>query len=401
MKIFICYARDDYEAARRLFDTLKTIPEVDPWLDQENLLPGATWKEEIFRAIGESHFVILIISKNSVRKDGFVQTEIREALKRFSRVSPGKIFIIPARIDNSIPQHQELQELHWVDLFASWDEGINKIVKALDLNQPAKTTFEEFITSIRVLNPKALPVIESHPKGREIQRAMYDLRISTQFPRQMSVDGEFVHNPIYEKTTDESNDVIEPLVIGGAAESSMRIMLLDLYLIKAFDQSGQPLLLQYYSGTESAGWKTWLFPHGLNFQRSSQDVTERMNLNAKDFEITTGLSGESVSVTYVPQSEFLVSIKPDFGYKRELILYCFLFCAMTIQNPPNSFIQREFQVSRGHYQRRFRWFYFEELQGDVSILSKNSDVIKAIHTLYAASLVPVQRGVVPNLISNS
>ncbi|OLE52854.1 MAG: hypothetical protein AUG51_16045 [Acidobacteria bacterium 13_1_20CM_3_53_8] len=390
MQIFISYAREDYETARRLFDTLKTIPEVQPWLDKESLLPGAAWEEEILRAIDESHFVILILSDNSINKEGFVQKEIGEALNRFSRVPPGKIFIIPARISDCIPKHRELQRLNWVDLFANWDEGVNRIVKALSVNRPADTSFEDYITLIKVLNPKALPIIESHPKGNEILRGMYALRINKQFPRQMSVDGEIVHNPIYEKTTAESGEVIEPLIIGGALESNIRIMLLDLYLIKAIDNNGQPLLLQYYSGTESAGWKTWLFPHGLNFQRSSQDVSERMRLNAKDFEVTAGLAEDSVTVSYVPRSEYLISIKPDFGYKRELVLYCFLFCSVDIDNPPDRFLQREFEIPRGHYPRRFRWFYFEELQNDMTILSKNSDIIKAIHTIYAASLVPIK-----------
>lgn len=393
MQIFISYAREDYLTAKKLFNTLHSITDLEPWLDKENLLPGVDWKEEILRAIDESHFVILLLSDYSVEKDGFFQREVNEALERFQRLPPGKIFLIPVRITACEPKHKRLRELSWVDLFEDYGKGVQNIVRSLTANKPTSTSLDEYISSMRELNPKALPIIESHPKGKEILRSMHSLRSNKLFPRLMSIDGEITHNPIYEEL-DASTD---PLVVGGTLGTSLRIMLLDLYLIKAFDKNDQPLLLQYFSGTESAGWKTWLFPHGLGFQRSSPEIAERMSLNAKDFEVTAGLKRNSTAINYADDGEYLVSIKPDFGYRHELVLYCFLFSNVIIKNPPKRFLTKEFEVTRGSYKRIFRWFYFEELQNTKEILLKNSDVIKAIHTIYATSLVPVHDSIETHL----
>jgi len=54
MKIFISYAREDYDVAKRLFDSLKSVAELDPWLDKENLLPGVDWENEIFNVMEKS-----------------------------------------------------------------------------------------------------------------------------------------------------------------------------------------------------------------------------------------------------------------------------------------------------------------------------------------------------------
>lgn len=393
MQIFISYAREDYPTAKRLFDTLRSMPDLEPWLDKESLLPGVDWKEAILRAIDQSHFVILLLSNHSIAKDGFFQREVNEALERFQRLPPGRIFLIPARVTNCEPRHRRLRDLNWVDLFEDYEKGVQDIVRALTANKPITTSFDEYISSMRELNPKAVPIIESHPKGREILRSMYSLRSNKMFPRLMSIDGETTHNPIYEEL-DASTD---PLVLGGILGTSLRIMLLDLYLIKALDKNDQPLLLQYFSGTDSAGWKTWLFPHGLGFQRSSPDVSERMALNAKDFEVTAGLKRNSVTITYMPGSEYLVSVKPDFGYRHELVLYCFLFSSVIIKDTPKRFLAKDFEVTRGSYQRKFRWFYFEELQNNKDILLKNSDVIKSIHTIYATSLVQVPESITTSL----
>jgi len=40
-------------------------------------------------------------------------------------------FIIPVRLEDCTPSHQKLNELHWVDMFPEWDDGIEKILKAI------------------------------------------------------------------------------------------------------------------------------------------------------------------------------------------------------------------------------------------------------------------------------
>ena len=41
--VFISYAREDFPAAKRIYDELRRAG-VEPWLDKESLLPGQKWK---------------------------------------------------------------------------------------------------------------------------------------------------------------------------------------------------------------------------------------------------------------------------------------------------------------------------------------------------------------------
>ncbi|MCP4112858.1 MAG: TIR domain-containing protein [Desulfobacteraceae bacterium] len=128
-KVFISYAREDIETARKLCDDLREAG-ADTWLDDDELIPGQDWKAEITKAIKKSGHFIALISTKSVEKRGFVQTELKKALEVLSNI-PGKdIFIIPARIDDcGIPD--ELEHLHCADLFPDYERGFSKILRAI------------------------------------------------------------------------------------------------------------------------------------------------------------------------------------------------------------------------------------------------------------------------------
>jgi hypothetical protein len=94
--VFISYAREDSEAAIRLYEDLKKAG-LTPWLDKKELLPGQNWENEIEGAISKSRFFIPLFSKTSVRKIGYVQNEFKFALEVFRRYPPNVIFCIPVR----------------------------------------------------------------------------------------------------------------------------------------------------------------------------------------------------------------------------------------------------------------------------------------------------------------
>jgi len=98
-KIFISYAKEYYETAKKLYDDLKK-EGYSPWIDEEDLLPGKIWKEEVKKNIQESKFFILLISSNSISKQGFFQKEQKVALEIYDELPLNSIFIIPARLDN-------------------------------------------------------------------------------------------------------------------------------------------------------------------------------------------------------------------------------------------------------------------------------------------------------------
>jgi hypothetical protein len=127
-KIFISYAREDYEIAKRLYDYLKSHGQ-EPWLDQENLIPGQKWEGAIQSAIRESHFFIALLSPNSIEKRGYVQKELREGLDMLDKIPDSQIFLIPVRIGDCEPKHERLRELQWVDLLPDWEGGLRRLNK--------------------------------------------------------------------------------------------------------------------------------------------------------------------------------------------------------------------------------------------------------------------------------
>ena len=128
--VFISYAREDIAMAERLYMDLRK-QDINAWLDTKVLLPGQDWQREIRVAIKDAALFVVLISESSVSKRGVVQREVRMALDVLNDVPPDKIFVIPARIDNTFPKHDRLNDLNWVDLFPSYSKGFARIMSVL------------------------------------------------------------------------------------------------------------------------------------------------------------------------------------------------------------------------------------------------------------------------------
>ena len=110
-KVFISYAREDIETARRLYSDLKKAG-VDTWLDCEKLLVGQNWKVMIRKAIRESSYFLALLSENSLSKQGYVQKELKIALDMLDERSPEDVFVLPARLDDCKPADERLEYIH-------------------------------------------------------------------------------------------------------------------------------------------------------------------------------------------------------------------------------------------------------------------------------------------------
>ena len=127
--MFICYAREDLPTAKRLHDELARAG-IAAWLDKKRLIGGQNWKIEVKKAMQRSRCILALLSSHSVSKIGYAQKELREALEMLEHLPPDRILIIPVRLDDCEPAHEQLRDLHWIDLFESYDEGLAKIVQA-------------------------------------------------------------------------------------------------------------------------------------------------------------------------------------------------------------------------------------------------------------------------------
>jgi hypothetical protein len=129
--IFISYAREDLEIAKKVYLDLK-INKINAWIDVEDILPGQDWRLAIKNAIGKSDYFFALFSKNSVSKKGFIQKELKIALDVLEEFPENQIYIIPVRIDECNPTYEKINKLQWADLFPSYENGFNKILKSIE-----------------------------------------------------------------------------------------------------------------------------------------------------------------------------------------------------------------------------------------------------------------------------
>jgi hypothetical protein len=127
-RIFLCHASDDKARVRELYHQLKAA-SYHPWLDEEDILPGADWELEIRRAIRGSVLFLACLSQKSLNRKGYIHKEIKMALDELDQIPEGKIYLIPVRLKEcEVPER--LQTRQWVDLFAS--RGFEKLRRALE-----------------------------------------------------------------------------------------------------------------------------------------------------------------------------------------------------------------------------------------------------------------------------
>ena len=103
---------------------------IEPWLDVEDILPGQNWEVITKRALEESHYVLVLLSSNSISKRGFVQKELKMALNLLDEFPLDQVYVIPVRLDDCKPLDERLQNLHWVEL-SSYERGLNQILHVL------------------------------------------------------------------------------------------------------------------------------------------------------------------------------------------------------------------------------------------------------------------------------
>ena len=127
LRIFLCHASSDKPKVRDLYHRLRS-DGFDVWLDEENLLPGQDWQQELPKAVRQSDVVIVCLSRGSINKEGYVQKEIRFALDAADEKPEGIIFLIPLKLEDcEVPER--LSRWQWVNLFERM--GYDKLLRAL------------------------------------------------------------------------------------------------------------------------------------------------------------------------------------------------------------------------------------------------------------------------------
>lgn len=128
LRVFLCHSSGDKDSVRGLYRQLKTESDIDPWLDEEKILPGQDWDFEIENALRDSDAIIVCCSTESVNKEGYVQKEVKRALDIAEEKPEGTIFIIPLKL-NACELPRRISRWQSVNLFD--EDGYDKLLRAL------------------------------------------------------------------------------------------------------------------------------------------------------------------------------------------------------------------------------------------------------------------------------
>ncbi len=163
LRVFLCHASQDKPAVRELYKRLAAEKWIDPWLDEEEILPGQDWNHEIEKAIRSADAILICLSSKSVSKEGYVQKEIKRALDIAAEKPDGTIFIVPLRLEEcEVPPR--LSKWQWVDLFTP--NAHEKLIKSLRLRAGALN----IETSENIVEPIVQPKIPTQDVDLDLYR---------------------------------------------------------------------------------------------------------------------------------------------------------------------------------------------------------------------------------------
>ena len=162
LRVFLCYASQDKPAVRELYRRLLGEGWIDPWIDEEKLLPGQDWNLEIYRAIRDADALIVCLSTESISKEGYVQREFKLALNLAEEKPDGTIYIIPLRLDMCNPPVR-FQQWQWVDYF--YEGSYEKLLESLRVRSQVLNLKHSESEIVRGFTP----TVVSRPSAKEDQ----------------------------------------------------------------------------------------------------------------------------------------------------------------------------------------------------------------------------------------
>lgn len=148
--VFLSYAREDAEAARRIADALRAFG-LEVWFDQNELRGGDQWDVKIRSQIKACALFIPIISHcTEERTEGYFRREWKFAVDRTHDMAGGRAFLVPVVIDDTPEAGAAVPE---------------EFMKAQWTRLPGGEPSPEFVTQIkRLLEAPRKPSLKEHAR---------------------------------------------------------------------------------------------------------------------------------------------------------------------------------------------------------------------------------------------
>lgn len=129
VQIFLSYANQDQGRVLPIYEFLIKNGFPNTWIDCKKLLPGQPWEFEIQKNLRKSEIVIFFLSNISVNKRGFVQKELKSALRYLDEKLNSDIYLIPIKLDSDTLIPDELSKIQYLDINET--NSLNLLVKSL------------------------------------------------------------------------------------------------------------------------------------------------------------------------------------------------------------------------------------------------------------------------------
>ena len=158
--VFLSYAREDTEPARRIADALRAFG-VEVWFDQSELRGGDAWDTKIRNQIKTcALFVPLVSQRTEERTEGYFRREWKLAIDRTHDMAGSKAFIVPVVIDATpeggaaVPE--EFMRYQWTRLADGQPtpEFVMQVKRLLEA--PKKTAASAFTKPPMAMTPAAV-----------------------------------------------------------------------------------------------------------------------------------------------------------------------------------------------------------------------------------------------------
>ncbi|HHV2564494.1 TPA: toll/interleukin-1 receptor domain-containing protein [Escherichia coli] len=122
MKIFLAHAKEDETITEEIYERLKS-GGYSPWMDVKDIPAGVNWDYEIQKNFANSNLIILILSKVSTQKNGYIRREINDAIDKLKYYKPDDVFVIPLLIDDCEVPAYISSKLQFIDFKRNdgWD----------------------------------------------------------------------------------------------------------------------------------------------------------------------------------------------------------------------------------------------------------------------------------------
>jgi hypothetical protein len=154
--LFLSYGREDHATVCNVYTAMRKAG-LNPWMDRpptpwetEGIPPGVPWESYIRTKIESAERVLCFLSCVTVVKVGYVQSEVRLALKCVALRPSDQPFLVPIRLDKcKMPDLEvetiRLSALSWFDLF---DYGLDGLLKVFGERKSGEDRVDPRVVSV-------------------------------------------------------------------------------------------------------------------------------------------------------------------------------------------------------------------------------------------------------------